>query len=92
MKKEYSEEFRLEAVRLAQSSETSAAQVARELGVNAHTLYNWIEKYGVKSEASDSQDVDLSGENKRLRRELKRAELENAILKKAVSIFSKELP
>ena len=43
MKKQYSEEFRLEAVRLAQSGDVSVAQLARELGINYH---NWISKYG----------------------------------------------
>lgn len=92
MKKEYSEEFRIDAVRLAQSGDVSAAQVARELGVNHHTLYNWIEKYGSKPDVSGGVGEDLAAETKRLRRELKRSQLECAILKKAVSIFSKELP
>jgi transposase len=92
MQKKYSEEFRLEAVRLAQSDDVSTAQVARELGVNANTLYGWIEKYGVKAPEPDGAVEDLASENKRLRRDLKRAQLECEILKKAVSIFSKELP
>ena len=92
MKKEYSEEFRMDAVRLAQSGDVSAAQLARELGVNHHTLYNWLEKYGVKPEKPDGSVEDLAAENKRLRRDLKRSQLECEILKKAVSIFSKELP
>jgi transposase len=90
--KKYSEEFKMEAVRLAQSGEASAAQVARELGVNANTLYNWVEKYGSKPDGVDGYVEDVSAENKRLRRELKRAQLECEILKKAVGIFSKELP
>jgi transposase len=91
MKRVYSDEFRAEAVRLAKSGEVSAAQVARELGINPNTLYGWIEKCTVKCSDSEGGE-DLSAENKRLRRELKRAELERDILKKAVSIFSKELP
>jgi transposase len=92
MKRVYSEEFKAEAVRLAQSGEVSAAQVARELGINPNTLYGWIEKCAVRSDDSDGAGEDLSAENKQLRRELKRAQLECEILKKAVSIFSKELP
>lgn len=91
MKKEYTEEFRKESVRLAQAGDVSMAQVARDLGVNHHTFYGWVEKYGEKREEAGGGE-DLASENKRLRRELKRAELERDILKKAVSIFSKELP
>lgn len=66
--------------------------MARELGINPSTLYGWIEKSTVRSEDSHGAGEDLSAENKRLRRELKRAQWECEILKKAVSIFSKELP
>ena len=53
MKKEYSEEFKKESVGLFQSGEVSKAKTARELGVNPHKFYNWVEKYGVKSKKSD---------------------------------------
>lgn len=92
MKKEYTDDFKKESVRLFESGNVSRAQVARELGVNQHTFYNWIEKYGNKPKDPDVCSEDLSAENRRLRRELKRVELERDILKKAVSIFSKELP
>lgn len=75
MKRKYSEEFRKEAVRLAQDGGVSIVQVARELGINQHTLYNWVKKYGVKPEEPDDAVEDLATENKRLRRELKRAEM-----------------
>lgn len=91
MKKEYSEEFKKESLHLFESGNVSRAQVARELDVNQHTFYNWVVKYGSKPEKVDVGE-DLSAENRRLRRELKRVELECDILKKAVSIFSKELP
>ena len=60
--------------------------------VNHHTFYNWVAKYGVKHEEPDGVVEDLASENMRLRRDLKGAQLECEILKKAVSIFSKELP
>ena len=91
MKRDYCEEFKIESVGLFQGGEASKAQIARELGVNQHTFYNWVEKYGDKPSKCDVGE-DLSAENKRLRRELKRAELQRDILRKAVSIFSKELP
>jgi transposase len=91
MKKEYSEEFKKESVRLFESGTVGKSQIARELGVNQHTFYNWVVKYGSKPKKPEVSE-DLSAENRRLRRELKRVELERDILKKAVSIFSKELP
>ena len=38
----YTSEFKLEAVRLAVSSEVSIASIACELGLKENTLYNWV--------------------------------------------------
>jgi len=42
--KEYSGEFREEAVKLVIEGKRSQAQVARELGVNIWTLRDWVRK------------------------------------------------
>jgi len=39
--RKYTTEFKLDAVRLALSSETSQAQVARDLEIKEPSLYNW---------------------------------------------------
>ena len=43
--RKYTTEFKLDAVRLALSSELSQAQVARDLGINVPSLQNWISQY-----------------------------------------------
>ena len=43
--RKYTKEFKLDAVRLAISSEKSQAQVARDLGLKENCLYTWISKY-----------------------------------------------
>ncbi len=45
MSSSYSSEFKQNAVKLAVESDQSVAQTARDLGVNANTLYTWITKY-----------------------------------------------
>ena len=37
----YTQEFKLEAIRLMNESEQSTAQLARELGIRVNQLYNW---------------------------------------------------
>ena len=37
----YSREFKLEAVRLSETTDKSIAQIARELGVRERVLYRW---------------------------------------------------
>jgi len=45
----YTAEFRESAVKLANESNQSVAQVAKELGINVNTLHTWIAKYSKAS-------------------------------------------
>jgi transposase len=90
----YTKEFKLEALELLESSGKSAAQLERELGITQGMLLKWRDHYQVKRENGKAEiapsDLEAAqAEVRRLRRELKVAEQERDILKKAVSIFSK---
>ncbi|EIC29355.1 transposase [Methylomicrobium album BG8] len=43
--KTYTAEFRESAVKLANESDQSIAQTAKDLGININTLHTWISKY-----------------------------------------------
>lgn len=91
MGKHYTEEFRREAVRLVHESKSSVAQVARDLGVNAWTLKDWIKIYRESARESEPRRAEtLEEENRRLRRELSIVKQEREILKKATAYFAKE--
>jgi transposase len=88
-KRVYSTEFKSEAVRLSYQRE-NIKEVADELGVQVQRIYKW--RAGQKTKASPKATIKLetdSIEVKRLRKALKKKELELEILKKAVHIFSK---
>ena len=90
----YTKEFKLEALELLASSDKSAAQLERELGITTGLLLKWRDRYQVKREAGQvelapSDMAEAQAEIKRLRRQLRIAEQERDILKKAVSIFSR---
>ena len=96
-RREFSPEFKLEAVRLATSGEKSLRQVARELGVHENLLRSWKRQAkrsgdGVMAEVFPgngkltSQDEEI----RRLRRELATARQERDFLKKATAFFAKE--
>jgi transposase len=89
-RREFSEEFRLEAVKLAKRGEVP---VARDLGIHDSVLYRWIRRLDgkCKLKAADGLSSDERSELARLRREVKRLETEREILKAAVGIFSEEL-
>ena len=46
MSREYSREFKVEAVRLSNEGNQSVASMARRLGISKSTLYHWCAEYG----------------------------------------------
>lgn len=91
-RREYSDEFKEEAVKLAQRSGIPVSRTAKELGMNAELLRRWVRSFGERSDGSRPMSPAESSENVRLRRELRRVTEERDILKKAMGIFTKELP
>lgn len=85
----YSPEFREEAVKMVIETSRPIAEVARENGINAGTLGNWVDRYR-KEHAGDEPELGLS-ERARLReaeRELRDVKMENEFLKKAAAYFA----
>ena len=82
------QQFKLDAVRLALSSENSQVQVARDLGINQASLYNWISQY--RGDILDSSNT-LSPEQEliALKKEVVQLKQEREILKKAAAYFAK---
>ncbi len=92
-RKQYSREFKLEAVRLVTEGGLSIAQASRDLGINDNLLSRWKKELEQNSQRAfpghgQPQDEELA----RLRRENEVLRREREILKKAVSIFSQHLP
>jgi len=87
--KQYTEEFRIEAVKQVVERGYSRAEVAERLGINRKTLSQWVYRYGPDKAVYDAQQ-DSDAEIQRLRNELKRVTEERDILKKAAAYFAKE--
>ena len=87
--RKHTNEFKLEAVRLAEGESVCAAQVARDLGINESLLYKWIKLFGIKSDGTQVSP-DEHEELIRLRRENRVLREERDILKKATAFFAKE--
>ena len=83
----FSEEFKQDAVRLIVKEGYTFRSAADSLGVSEKSLRDWHKRLAPKAEpcGDDATKADLKAENARLRRELKRAEMERAILKKGPS-------
>ena len=87
-RKRYSAEFKAEALRLASRRDRSVADVARELGVHAEVLRNWVRRARAAHEPGRDAPASLADENRRLRRENARLQEERDILKKAAVYFA----
>ena len=91
-KKLFTQEFRDEAVRLAQTSGRSRREVAADLGIGLSTLRNWIDRRRDREmeQPPPGRQEDMAAELKRLRRENEVLRQERDILKRATAFFAKE--
>jgi transposase len=91
-KKLFTQEFRDEAVRLAQTSGRSRREVASDLGIGLSTLRNWIDRRRERQmeQPPEGRQDDMAAELKRLRRENEVLRQERDILKRATAFFAKE--
>lgn len=83
----YDAAFRLEAVRRVSQDGQAATRVAQALGMSEAVLGKWVRAARAQAARPAGSEV-LEQENKQLRAQLARAEMERDILKKALTIFS----
>ena len=91
-RRSYDEAFKRDAVRLVAEEKYSFKAAAAAVNVSAQSLRAWHAKFApVPPPCGEHATVDqLRDEVARLRKQLKRAELEREILKKATAYFAKE--
>jgi transposase len=92
-RRNYTKEFKADAVSLVDEQGYSSAEVGRRLGVSENNVNRWVRQYRDKYESVSTDDLtreQLETELKRLRKENKRLEMEREILKKAAAFFANE--
>ena len=85
-KANFSDEFKLDAVRQITDRGYPVSEVSQRLGVSAHSLYEWRKKFA----SEVSKGGDQADEIRQLKRELARVTEERDILKKAAAYFAKD--
>lgn len=90
----FTDEFKQDAVRLVTNGGYTFAAAANSLGVGEQSLRQWHARFAPPPApcGEDASVAALKAEVQRLRRELRRAEMEREILKKATAYFAKESP
>ena len=83
-------EFRQRAVELARQKDRPIAQVAKSLGISESCLRNWL----AQADADEGRREGLTSDDRRqlalLRKENRRLEVENEILRRAAAYFARE--
>ena len=92
-RKIYDAAFKRQAVELSKGRK-NLSELARELGIKPHQLYNWrkeLKEFGEGSFPGNGK-LKLTSEQEKiheLEKQLRDIKIEHEILKKAVAIFSK---
>jgi transposase len=93
-RRQFTDAFKSEAVRLTRGSGRPVAQVARELGISDNVLYRWrSEQQQVESQGRTRQAVrDGQEELTRLKRENETLRKARDFLQRAAAFFARESP
>ena len=82
VRRKYDDEFKLQALKMIENGQ-SVRSVAQNLGISENILHQWKKRRHTNRSA-------LEQENAQLKAKLKLIETERDILKKALSIFSRQ--
>ena len=91
-RRQFTPEFKAEAVRLAQVGDRSIGQVAIDLDLTETALREWVRRAEVDAGKGPPGALTTTEREEltRLRRENKRLQMERDILKAAATFFAKE--
>jgi len=90
-RRKFSPQFKAEAVQMVIETGKPIAEVARDLGVVAQTLGNWVQAWrdaNPEPEASELSPVERA-RVKEMEDEIRRLRMENEFLKKAAAFFAR---
>jgi transposase len=92
-RRQYTAEFKREAIRLITEHGYGVTEAARNLGLHAQMLGRWKRQAEHQTNGSNGGNGQMSAEHEellRLRKENQRLRMEREILKKATVFFAKE--
>ena len=91
-RRRFTKEFKEQAVRIVKESGESVYAVAKDLDLSESVLRSWVRNDTLSEEGAP--EGSLTGNERdeliRLRKKVKRLEMEKEILKKAAAFFAKE--
>lgn len=89
-RRKFSTQFKAEAVQLVVQSQKSIAEVADDLGINAGTLGNWVNKHREENPEPEKKMTPADyGRLAELEEQMRALKMENEFLKKAAAFFAR---
>lgn len=92
-RRKFTQEFKVEAVKLVTERGVSVTQAARDLGLHETVLSRWVKAYAADPQHAFPGHGQMRPEQleiERLRKEVAKLKAERDILKKAAAYFAKE--
>jgi transposase-like protein len=90
MPKRFPLEFKRDVVRVARRGDLSVAEVAADFDISVESVRRWMHQADVDDGVKDGLTSAEQAETVRLRREIRRLEMENEILRRAAAYFAKD--
>ncbi len=90
MPKKFPPEFKRDVVTVARRGDLSVAEVAADFDVSPESVRRWVKQADVDDGVRDGLTTAEQAEVVRLRRDVRRLEMENEILRRAAAYFAKD--
>lgn len=90
MPKKFPQEFKRDVVTVARRGDLSIGEVAADFDISSESVRRWVRQADVDDGIKDGLTTSEQQEIVRLRRENRRLEMENEILRRAAAYFAKE--
>jgi transposase len=89
-RRQFTEEFKRDAVQLVRTSGRPIAEIARELGIYDSTLGNWVKQDRIDGGEREGLTSDERARLRELERDNARLRMERDLLKRTVAFWVKE--
>ena len=88
MPKKYPPEFKRDVATVARRGDLSVCEVAVDFGVSEESVRRWVRQADIDDGIKDGQTSTEQSELVQLRRDKRRLEMENEILRRAAAYFA----
>jgi transposase-like protein len=89
--KKYPPEFKRDVVTVARRGELTQDEIAADFGISVESVRRWVRQADIDDGITDGITTAEQNELVQLRREKRRLEMENEILRRAAAFFAKDI-